>query len=62
MATLIFAVFAAVMVAVFLGYYALRIESIPLSLIIIGVLGMVIADFVQTWRKDQHDTSKSNDG
>ncbi len=62
MFTLITGVTAAVMVVVFLGYYALRIESIPLWIIIIGVLGMVIADFVQTWRKDQHDTSKSNDG
>jgi F0F1-type ATP synthase assembly protein I len=60
MFTLITGVTAAVMVAVFLGYYALRIESIPLWLIIIGVLGMVIADFVQTWRKEQNDTS--NDG
>ncbi len=62
MVTLIIGVFAAVMVTVFLGYYALRIESIPLWLIIIGVLGLVIADFVQTWRKDQNNTSKSNDG
>ena len=62
MFTLISGVTAAVMVVVFLGYYALRIESIPLWIIIIGVLGMVIADFVQTWRKEQHDTSKSNDG
>ncbi len=56
MVTLISAVFAAVMVAVFLGYYALRIESIPLWLIIIGVLGMVIADFVRTFREDKNDT------
>jgi len=48
------------MVAVFLGYYALRIESIPLWIIIIGVLGMVIADFVRTFREDKNDTG--NDG
>ncbi len=56
MFTLITGVTAKVMVVVFLGYYALRIESIPLSLIIIGVLGMVIADFVQTFREGKNDT------
>lgn len=60
MVTLISGVIAAVMVAVFLGYYALRIESIPLWLIIIGVLGMVIADFVRTLRQGKNDTG--NDG
>ncbi len=56
MFTLIAGVTAAVMVVVFLGYYALRIESIPLWIIIIGVLGMVIADFVRTFREDKNDT------
>ncbi len=60
MFTLITGVTAAVMVVVFLGYYALRIESIPLWIIIIGVLGMVIADFVRTLRQDKNDTG--NDG
>ncbi len=60
MFTLITGVTAAVMVVVFLGYYALRIESIPLWIIIIGVLGMVIADFVRTLREDKNDTG--NDG
>ena len=60
MFTLITGVTAAVMVVVFLGYYALRIESIPLWIIIIGVLGMVIADFVQTLRQSKNDTG--NDG
>ena len=60
MATLIPAVIAAVMVAVFLGYYALRIGSIPLWLITIGVLGIVIADFVRTWRKGEN--ASGNDG
>lgn len=60
MFTLISGVTAAVMVVVFLGYYALRIESIPLWIIIIGVLGMVIADFVRTLRQDKNDTG--NDG
>ncbi len=60
MFTLITGVIAAVLVAVFLGYYALRIESIPLWIIIIGVLGMVIADFVRTFREDKNDTG--NDG
>ncbi len=56
MFTLITGVMAAVMVVVFLGYYALRIESIPLWIIIIGVLGMVIADFVRTFREGKNDT------
>ena len=60
MFTLISGVTAAVMVVVFLGYYALRIESIPLWIIIIGVLGMVIADFVRTFREGKNDTG--NDG
>ncbi len=60
MFTLITGVTAAVMVVVFLGYYALRIESIPLWLISIGVLGMVIADFVRTLREGKNGTG--NDG
>ncbi|MEE9596537.1 MAG: hypothetical protein V3V96_07145 [Acidiferrobacterales bacterium] len=56
MFTLITGVTAAVMVVVFLGYYALRIESIPLWIIIIGVLGMLIADFVRTLREGKNDT------
>jgi F0F1-type ATP synthase assembly protein I len=56
MVTLITGVIAAVMVVVFLGYYALMIGSIPLWLIIIGVLGIVIADFVQTLRQGENDT------
>ncbi|MFQ5755068.1 MAG: hypothetical protein ACE5H7_03130 [Acidiferrobacterales bacterium] len=57
MVTLITGVIAAVMVVVFLAYYALMIHSIPLWLIIIGVLGMVIADFVETLRKGENNTS-----
>ena len=60
MVTLIAGVIAAVMVVVFLGYYALMIGSIPLWLIIIGVLVIVIVDFVQTLEHRKNDTG--NDG
>lgn len=60
MVTLIAGVVAAVMVVVFLGYYALMIGSIPLWLITIGVLGIVVVDFVQTLGQRKNDTG--NDG
>ena len=60
MATIIAGVISAVMVVVFLGYYAMRIGSIPLWLITIGVLGMVIVDFVQTL--GHRKNNRGNDG
>ncbi|MDH3670259.1 MAG: hypothetical protein OES46_03750 [Gammaproteobacteria bacterium] len=60
MVTLIAGVISAVMVVVFLGYYALMIGSIPLWFIIIGVLVIVVVDFVQTLGHRKNDTG--NDG
>lgn len=37
-----------VLLVVFLGYYAYRIGSIPLWMIIVGILAMAIADYVQS--------------
>lgn len=36
------------LLVVFLGYYAYRIGSIPLWMIIVGILAMAIADYVQS--------------
>lgn len=60
MVTIIAGVISAVMIVVFLGYYALMIGSVPLWLITIGVLVMVIVDFVQTLEHRKKDTG--NDG
>lgn len=39
-----------VVFVVFLGHYALTLQSIPLWVIIVGVLSMAIADYVQCAR------------
>ncbi len=41
---------AALMLTVFLGFYAVRLNSLALWVIIGSVLGMVVVDFVQSVR------------
>lgn len=51
MANRIAALIAALLIVVFLGYYAIRIASVPLAIIIVSVLAMIFVDFVQSIRK-----------
>ncbi|MFQ5840562.1 MAG: hypothetical protein ACE5HK_07555 [Candidatus Methylomirabilales bacterium] len=53
MSNLISGVIAVLVVVTFLGYYAVRLESIPLWIIIVGVLAMILLDFVQSLRNGQ---------
>jgi MFS superfamily sulfate permease-like transporter len=56
------AAFALAIIAVFLGFYAVKIASIPLTIIIVAVLAMVVTDFVQSVRESRNrDRSKNGD-
>jgi hypothetical protein len=48
---------AVVLISVFFGFYAVTLESIPLWIILVGVLALIVIDFVQSVRKgnDQAD-------
>ena len=50
------ALLAALMILVFLGYYAIRIASVPLAIIIVVVLALFFVDFVKFVRKDGNQT------
>lgn len=43
-----------VLVVVFLGYYAYMIGSIPLWMIVVAILVLVIADYVQSTRNREN--------
>lgn len=44
---------AVVLISVFLLFYAVTLKSLPLWIIIVGVLALVVIDFVQSVRKDK---------
>jgi uncharacterized membrane protein YeaQ/YmgE (transglycosylase-associated protein family) len=52
MANIITGAIAAAMALVFFLYYAIRINSIPLWIIIVGAVIMMVTDFVQSIRKN----------
>ncbi len=56
MGNLIAGLIPAAMVIVFLGSYAVRLDAIPLWIIIIAILAMVLIDLVQSVRKDGKQT------
>ncbi len=56
MGNLIAGLIPAAMVIVFLGSYAVRLDAIPLWIIIIAILAMVLIDLVQSVRKDGNQT------
>ncbi len=49
---------AALLLTVFLGFYALRLNSLALWVIIGSVLAMVIVDYVQSVRSDGDTNSR----
>lgn len=57
MVNLVTGLLAIVMIAVFLGNYAIRIAAVPLWVIILAILAMVIADYVLSLKD-----SKSRNG
>jgi hypothetical protein len=46
---------AVLLISVFLGFYAVTLESLPLSIIILSVLALVLFDFVQSVRKGKDE-------
>ena len=56
MTNLITGLVGVVIVLVFLGYYAVTLKSIPLWLIIVAIIAMVVADFIQSLRKGWDQT------
>ncbi|NIR31407.1 MAG: hypothetical protein GWN84_19265 [Gammaproteobacteria bacterium] len=53
MISIITSAIAGVLIVTFLGYYAVTLSRAPLSIVIIAVLGMLIADFVLTVRDEK---------
>ncbi len=49
---------AALLLVVFLGFYAVRLNSLALWVIIWSVLAMVIVDYVQSVRSDGNKNSR----
>ncbi len=45
-----------VLILAFLGNYAVKINSIPLWIIIVSVLALMLADFVQSVRGENDNT------
>ena len=52
MSNIITGAIAAAMALVFFLYYAIRINSIPLWIIVVGAVIMLVTDFVQSIRKN----------
>lgn len=62
MISLITSVIAGILIVVYLGYYALMLNQIPLWIVIVAVLVMVITDFALTGREAAHrEKSKPQD-
>lgn len=52
MTSLITALIAGALILGFLGYYAVTLNRVPLWVVIVGVLAMVITDFILTVRDE----------
>lgn len=57
MTNLITGLVAVAIVIVFLSFYAVKINSIPLWIIIVSILTMVVTDFVQSVRQKKDNKS-----
>ncbi len=56
MIKLITGIFGLSLIVVFLGYYAISINSLPLWIIIVVILAMITTDVIQSIRKkDKND-------
>ena len=61
MANMIAALIGAALIVTFLGFYAIKIASLPLIIIIVAILIMVFTDFTQSLRSEKNDSNKSGD-
>lgn len=55
MGNVIAGLIAVLLISVFLGFYAVTLESTPLWIIILSVLALVLFDFVQSVRKGKDE-------
>lgn len=62
MISLLTSAIAGVLVVAYLGYYAIRLHTPVLWLIILAVLAMVITDFVLTARDQRRQAKKRDSG
>ncbi len=58
MGNLIAGLIGVTMAIVFLGYYAISLKSVPLSIIIVAILFMVCTDYYQSVRKGNQKSEK----
>ncbi len=61
MANIIAALVGGGFILAFLGFYAVKIASLPLIIIIVAILIMVFTDFAQSLRSEGNDSNKSGD-
>lgn len=62
MISLVTSTIAGILLVVYLGYYAVMLNQLPLWVVIIGVLVMALADFWLTAREDARKASdREND-
>ncbi len=61
MSNIIAALVGAALILVFLGFYAVKIASLALIVIIVAILIMVFTDFAQSLRSEGNDSKKSGD-
>lgn len=55
MGNIIAGLIAVVLISVFLLFYAVTLKTLPLWIIIVGVLALVVLDFVQSVRGKEED-------
>lgn len=58
MTNLICGLLPVVLILAFLGNYAVKINSIPLWIIIVSVLALLVADFVRTVRSEKDNSGR----
>lgn len=61
MANMIAALVGGGLILAFLGFYAVKIASLALIIIIVAILIMVFTDFAQSLRSQGNDSNKSGD-
>lgn len=62
MVSLITAAIGGLLVVVYLGYYAVTLNQLPLWIVIVGVLVMAITDFVLTVRDETRRAEDREEG
>ncbi|MEE9255738.1 MAG: hypothetical protein V3V56_01050 [bacterium] len=61
MSTIISGLIGLILVFTFLGYYAFRLKSIPLWIIIVGILVMISVEFYESAFKNPTDENEKGE-